>query len=808
MEKMTKESPASSPSYRADTGYACFNSDAQYDTNYMKVIKTPVAEDIRQLVISPHGNYMAILTTHTIHIALLPDYSHLTSADDAPLRLKIFTLGSITHVTSQSAIISALWHPLGVNGSCIVTVTEDAVVRVWELSPTDRWSFDRLTLAIDLQKLADGTALDQDFSASVNGSRKGFSPDSFEMEVAAASFGERSSGGWSSMTLWIAMREGDVYALCPLLPEKWVPPSTLVPSLSVSIVAKIATFEDDHSASDRIKQLAQQQLAWMGDLDNQTPTIIEPTAGYLPLEVYSRPSKPGRVPKLQGPFEFELAPEVSEDELDSLISDIYVIGGKVNAEELMSGEDDELELEEGDLEGLSLGIVCLLTSSGRVQICLDLDGVEAQWLPNSKSKVRRFAEVTEPPTLLTFQTMDTLHSHELYDESWPTFSSDVTSRYSFFITHASGVTFVSLSPWVFRLESELRNTSSSGADFRIDLLVKGQNSIRQRVISRSHNKSETPTALSESIVIRDPELGYFLLTSSPTRAVAVSFEIPEDYEELSRSRSPTYDVEPEPQPLLLCAPREIYYPASTFSTQSNLPALLEDLRRSKYKRMINESVKLSPATLTIMTDAHKVLSEETHRISTAAAELFRRCEKLQLELSDQIKRANEVAVRVEDVISNRDDADDSLPGGNEGLETRIQQANDRQKDLVERMENLKKKYAKGAHGRPLSDKEKMWFQEVTTLEENLLPKQGDSFSGDAKGSWRRFEDAKELMSELLEQVNALAPISKEGNDDSNNTVNVPSQVRKHKVAQVMKLLEREQALVEGTKNRLEKLTMS
>jgi len=41
----------------------------------------------------------------------------------------------------------------------------------------------------------------------------------------------------------------------------------------------------------------------------------------------------------------------------------------------------ELELDEADREGLSLSIICLLSTGGQVKICLDLDGVEAQWLP-------------------------------------------------------------------------------------------------------------------------------------------------------------------------------------------------------------------------------------------------------------------------------------------------------------------------------------------------------------------------------------------------------------------------------------------
>lgn len=681
-----------------------------------------------------------------------------------------------------------------------MTVTEDAVVRVWELSTTDRWSFDRPTLAIDLKKLADGTSVDQDFGASVSGANKGFSPDSFEMEVASACFGGRGSGGWSPMTLWIAMREGDVYALCPLLPEKWSPPPTLVPSLSVSIVAKVAAMEDDPGILQQSKLLAQQQLAWMSDLDIQEPTIIEGPVGEPPAEVYLRPNKPGIIPKLQGPFDFDLAPEESEDELDGLLTDIYVIGPKIDADELMFGEEDDLEMDEVDQEGLSIGVVCLLTSSGRLSICLDLDGVEAQWLPKTKSKVLRYVQESYPPSLLTFQVLDTSRDGEVWEGNWPMFSPDVNSRYSFYITDTWSVTFISLSPWVFRLETEL-NEGTVGTDFRIDLLVKSQSSIRERIYTQKTEDRSAP--LAACTLIRDPDLGYFLFTATPYGPVAVTFEAPEfEFDLVRRSRSPTYDSEPD-KPLILCEPRPVYQPAYALEEISALPSLLEKLQHSKYKRLLKEDIRLSPATLTIMTDAHKVLSEETHRIGTAAAELFRRCERLQIELRAQIQKANDVAARVEAVTG--DDVDDGpAMGSNEIMEKRIQDARHRQMDIMARLEKLRRTVAKGT-SRELSDKERAWMDEVTVLQGKVLGEGEGASNRGTKEPWARYEEVKQLKEDLLEQVKDLA-VEEESVAAPN--VKVPSEIRKAKVAQIMTLLDRESALVEGAKSRLERLSLS
>ncbi|KAB8289835.1 hypothetical protein EYC80_010467 [Monilinia laxa] len=787
-----------------------------------RTLKIPVADEIRQLIISPNSNFMAILTTHTVHIAILPEPSHLTAPDSGPMKIKTFHLGPTTHVTSRSGISTVLWHPLGVNGTCLVTVTKDAVVRVWELSTTDRWSFDKPTLAIDLKKLADGVSADQDFGASVAGKPSKFSPDAFEMEVASACFASRGSGGWSPMTLWLAMKEGDVYALCPLLPEKWSPPPTLIPSLSISIVSNIAAIEDDPNIAQRSKLLAQQQLDWMTDIDSQDPTQAQTSPSEPPVEVYTRPSRPGKVPRLQGPFEFDLAPEDGGIEDDALFSDIYVIGPKINAEELMDGEDDELELDEVEKDGCSMNVICLLTTSGRVSICLDNVGIEAQWLPRSNSRMLRFLDDPDPPALLTYEVLETSKSNEVWEECWPVFSHDVESRYSFFITNNLNITYMSLSPWVFKLEEELNKGAESNV--RLGVIVNTP-SERQRVYTPSMNDRNAP--LAASIILRDPDLGYFLLSANPHGPLSIIFESPDNQVDFARSRgrSESYDSETDnDKPLVLFEARPVYQPSYAFEKSSELPSLHEKISHSKYKRLLKEEIRLSPATLTVMTDAHKVLSEETHRIGTAAAELFRKCIKLQIELSKHIKQANDIATRVESVIGEDYDEDDDksrvIP--NENIEQRIRVAQDKQKTLIERIENIRKKIPKNTQ-RELSDKERAWTEEVRNLSGKVLGEDLEESTSSmvkvSKDPWQRYEEVKELKDDVLAQANdLLAEVEKEGADneegeserdgDSGRDVQVPSDIRRKKVGQIMKLLDRETALVEATKGRLERLSLA
>ena len=767
-----------------------------------------MADDIKQLIISPNGNLLAIVTSHTVHICLLPDPSHITSEDTDPIRPKIWTLGPTTHVTSRSPIASVLWHPLGVNGCCLVTVSTDSIVRVWELSVADRWSFDSPTLAVDLKRLADGTSLDQDFTASTSATNTGFSPDSLEMEVASACFGSRSSGGWNPFTLWIAMREGDVYALCPLLPSKWAPPSALIASLSVSIVTLVGAIEDDPTVSETQKLLAQQQLAWMGDIDSQEPYLLDGAIGEPPTEVYTRPSKPGAVPRLQGPFEFIASPD-TEDDIDCELTDILVIGSKVEADELM-GEDSDYDIDESDREGLSVSLVCLLSTGGQVKVCLDLEGVEAQWLPpKNKSRLGRLLAMSDNPTLVTFQAMDSMNPVEASPDGWPVFSVDVMSRYSFFVTHHAGITYFSLAPWVFRLESEIQDAGGAGSEFRLGLLVDSHNSIRERLYTQPSADISAPLAACSAI--SDPDIGYAVISATAYDPVVVLFDTPEDEfalvkvedeeEAEEEEETPVREISAEPsQPLYSYEPRPAFQVSHVFDQGSQLPMLLDRLRSSRHRVAVNQEVRLSPLTLQVLTEAHKMLSEETYRLGLAASELFLKCDRMRSEMTEHLAKAAETKAKIDKIVGGAGEGSDR-----ERIDERIGRARGRHEELAGRLERLRKTVTQRTK-RELSTQERSWIEEVRAVEAGVL---GTSAAVAAsrnpnKLAKKRVEDVEALAAELLREADG---VEKAAEAKGRSEVRVPGEIRKAKVQQVRELLSREEAMVAAVSGRLERLQL-
>ncbi|PNS18060.1 hypothetical protein CAC42_4019 [Sphaceloma murrayae] len=723
-----------------------------------KVLKAPVAGQIRQLVVSPLGDYLAIVTSHTVHVAILP--TKLDNFGETHTRLKTFQLGPTAHVLEQAPLASVIWHPFGALGSCLVTVATDACVRLWELNTENRHSFDEPALAVDMKKLANASSYGEDMRASVYGTSKGFSPDLVEMEVAAACFGGIGSSdetGWAPMTLWVAMTEGDIYALCPLLPSKWQPASSTIPSLSTNVVSKASILDYDPNTQDEERRQAMQQQKWLADIDSQDPLLELLPSGLGTVEVYQRPSHPPAIPKLQGPFQLSPEPDLGD------ISDLMVISPRLD-DELLDEDDEDEYGEPAGRPGLSIGLVCLLTKTSTVHICLDLNGVEAKWLPSRRLAFQTAPAPPDDTSLLVLESVELSSDGDVpgwptltpiikdrYLASEPLYEQHPGGRYSFLVTQASGVHSLTLTPWIQNLEEELCGPSNTGSSFRISLLHESERSLITSLISIPTPSPSTPAALS----VIDSDLSHFVFTLSSHQPYSASIDITLDMD-------PIDPYAPSAAQLLLPSSevREPYIPARDFFVTSQLPNLIDQTLNSSSSRLkrtdITSQVRLSPATLQLFTEAHRILSDETNRLGIAAADLFRRCQRMQAELAEQVRQVREIRDRAEDV------------GGKEKLEARMKGVRERDEKLQKRVEAVRRKVA-GLQGGTMSKREEAWGMEAKEVE--------DSLEGQLE---ERVRKVKELKDGLVGKAKAVKDAT-EGNREEGSRV--PSEIRRKKLDQ-------------------------
>lgn len=712
----------------------------------------PVYGEITQLVPSPNGVFLAVVTRNTIHIVILPDSSHLSGGDSSPLKLRTFQLGPTTHVDPAEPVISALWHPLGIyskDKGCIVSVTSDAIVRVWELNRKDHWSFEKPTLAVDLKKLIDGRSLDQDFAPAEFGGNSGFSANDTDMVVANVCFGGigfQEEDAWSPMTLWVATRVGGIFALCPLLPTRWQVPEATLSSLKASIMADYQAIKDEHDALDTgEEELAiQQRFEWLMEVLRQEAKPAADEVNYASgVEIRSRPSLPSALPKLQGPFILPLD-DNSEDDLG--VTDILVIAAKSDFHYLMGTTPSGFKEEEG--EGMPATVIALACENSKVHICLDVSGVGGRWLPYLPPKSSLGYTAADEQELLLVESMDISTEEPPVTPCWPTFTKDlVHSRYDFFVTGADNVFSFSLSAWAERLSGEYRAPDSSGIPFRLDVLLEGSAAVCHEIFEQDNlmqpgvsveNENAGPTIQSASAVMFSFDVGYLLLTTTPSGAQSALLTSPLVSETLQPgildsasgtgggggATAATTSVGRAPQ-------RAAYEPALIFYERVNLMSSVENSINAKYKASLNEAITFGPETLDIMTAAHRYVSSFTLALDKAALALYQRCQRLSSEIAELLRRLLEISQRTSAIRSARDgaggggdgdgsrggDGDGEVDGEEEeeendlGLQARVKAVNEKQASLRERYAAIRKKI-QNAGGRPLNMAEKKWADDL------------------------------------------------------------------------------------------------
>ncbi|KAM3416260.1 hypothetical protein BST61_g7866 [Cercospora zeina] len=811
-----------------------------------KVLLTPVPADrkIQQISIAPDGNLVAILTSHTCHVCILPSYEQLRSREQTPHKMRYFTVGETAHVLEKSPLVSAIWHPLSSSGSGLVTITRDACVRLWELNLNDRSTFSQPAVAVDLKKLANATSAREDLSASKYGVNKGYSADDVDMLVAGACFGGAAGDdedGWSSMTLWIAMTEGDVYALCPFLPVHFFAPPTLLPSLTTSVVAKTSFLAHDPEASEAERRVARQQEIWLQELDAQEPIRIP---GREEMDVYERPKKLSPIARLQGPF------QLSPEPLSGEITDVHVVAPKVNQDDLF----DEDEYEERPLDaGLSIGIVCLATSTSQVHVCLNIEGVEAEWLPMKRSRAFQLDD-DSTHNLLLFETIDLSTGSAT---TYPTFTRSPEDRYELFTTQPSGIYSLSFKPWIGALEDELApQDGTKGVQFRLDVILNSSNTKVEHIVGNSHEPLEQANA---AIAVNDPtDAEFVILTSAASRPLAALLDQPVPA---------THPFEPDDyhrnNALVTFESRTPYIPPDEFFQPSRLPGQIETWRRASTTGAdlgnLRGELNFSPYTLQKFTAAHQILSNETHAINIAAAELFRRVDRMLSEMKEQVAKVRDLSNRVNSVTgedefpqSQRPGEPELVRGGRDKIQKRVEGQREKTRELQDRVERLRRKM-RTVSGKELSSRERQFAEEVERIQRAVLGRQeetkpnptgpagllqmensslttkteedddNDDESQDSLLS--RFEHVQKVVAQVRKQTEELQksrveaaagegasrPTSSnaaaENFKSSTTTSTMMMDFRQRKMDEVWQLLERETALVEAVSARLERLQM-
>jgi nucleoporin NUP82 len=378
---------------------------------------------------------------------------------------------------------------------------------------------------------------------------------------------------------------------------------------------------------------------------------------------------------------------------------------------------------------------------------------------------------------------------------------DIHTDFSFFVSHASGVYYVSLESWIRKLETELSEPNGEGSSFRLKCILDSASTVVEHCIRRQ--PSDQHKEVTSSVVVEDGNIGYLLLTTIDNEPQAAVLDAPEEGDPTDEDIANYLKG-----PTLSSVVREPWQPPKELWQPLDLKAALEIPNRAR--NMMKEEVTLSPANLQILINAHRVLAAHTDRLQHAVSDLFNRCQRLQDEYRDQIFRTAQLIPKIDAVTGNDEGGldSDSVTFGTPKIDERFEKVKAKQEAMNSRFQILRTKMG-GIGGAELSEKEASLVQELQTLERSLDPKAKtltDDVDGSEAAAWERLEKVKSLWKPLKEKAEEEKEAIREGRTAP--SVKVPSQSRKQENEHVQRLLQHQTDLLEATTNRLRSFGLS
>lgn len=561
-------------------------------------------------------------------------------------------------------------------------------------------------------------------------------------------FGEGRQG-WRPFTLYILMRGGDIYALSPLVPSRWGASREYLQNLSLDITADFESLDEDTTMRERL--VLRQQMKWINHVLNQEKNLA-PSFGSTSNKAPTCLTRPGEdkapSPLLQGPFLFQPAP-------------LEFPGKSYHA-------CDIFHVEAG-----ALGVIGVLFSNGKVDICLEFELLGAKWVDKKKKE----AEGVVLPVIAAYESIN-LDIGEDSTSNWPVFVTDPRSEQVWYVNHNSGVVSFSMKAWLSRLAAVIDDDEEDG--FMARSLENSPQSTVRKVIDHGKRSARTIDPIVGSVVVYEAYLGYILVAATPNSVESAEFD-----EVLARV-SPS-DVDTRAQPVgvattnrnaalpstphtstlpttkkktsILSPP---YTPSLEFRRPSALPSLLQQAAAHN-SRLVRMPIMFSTESNEFLRMARDTLKVEYDRIMEGAQEMYDRAAMQRIEYRKQLETISKASEGL-DKLRNKD------------VRERLDRYLKKQDELQARADEvLKMMIVKGKMG--LSDAEKGWFKEIAKIEERV--------EGDGRIS---LGVRKEQIGRMLE---LLMPMVDGGGKRKVEGDGVPEEVRTGKLKQLEDLLERE-----------------
>ncbi|KAF8423559.1 hypothetical protein EV426DRAFT_602039 [Tirmania nivea] len=723
---------------------------------------------IHQLDISPDGQYLAIVGERRVAVCLLPSPGFVRSSDEK-LRAVCRQIGKFYHNDSSEKTVRAVWHPFGFQGSSLVILTSDAFVRVYDITMDQETTCEVPDQVFDLNSLAGRER-----------QRTSFIPDPESFEPASCCF---ASGDlcWRPFSLYILMRGGDIYSLCPIVPSRWVPSENYLPKLQRELSTQLEALEDSTDVTRSSRLGLRQQAKWLEEVLNQETARRSSSINRRDQEFYfTRPESISLTPTLQGPFLLQPAP------VDTSAEEVYAC-------DIIHTTSDPV------------ATISVVWSNANIDVFLEFEPIQARWV-GKKLRHKQPDEDKNPPIIATFETikLNIPLPEDHARKHWPVFVENPLIGEVLFVAHYAGVEAVDMSEWLKGLK--LVADPEEGEDFIAKQLQRTQGSIVKKVVDSGKTLPNLPHSILGCLVLQDSYVGYILIASSKTLVYTADFDIPFEFRnvvDLEDASILAKPPKPTPVTYIPSISMPLLEPPAILREPSGLyHFMLANMHRNP--QLMKGPLHYNAESLEILRQAREQVKREYEKLTSVAEIMYARAKQQKAEYERQLLKVHELITRQEGIVARN-------------VKSRVQILERNQQELKIKFDAAFRGFIKSGHGGSgevsvvKTEREREWEAELQKIIEKtgFMEKKGKENNEDVKkGLEKRAEQVRGIWEDMKPIV--------EKNDGENGTASgsadrgdgVPEELRKKKVTELKEMLRKEQFLIDNTKQKLEKLEAS
>ncbi|KIK65419.1 hypothetical protein GYMLUDRAFT_38873 [Collybiopsis luxurians FD-317 M1] len=654
--------------------------------NY-KTLHTPnIQFQIDQVALNSTGKLLAVAGAYQVAVVVLPHagYSRLV-----PERIdcKSIQIGQFYHGASSAAPIAQIeWHPWGEAASTLMVMTVDGKLREYDIS-------------VDTEEPQQVLS----FIPERKPGKSFVAEDASEREVVSFALG-KGRADWGPLTVYAVMRSGDVYAICPYMPQNASVPSAYVHSLECFISAK-QEFLEQEGASQATKNLSvlyDYQHKYISALLKQLP----------PGTVFPAPSRsvlmhpPTTIkvsPARQGPFLLQPSPRLVEGSEGGDATDIIYLSYS------QSPRDDDTE--DGVAENLD--VILITYQDGKVDVCLDVEKVEARWQTKNATNDLPMLAVYESIDLGLVSLLSSLPSTQgssalnLLQGNFPVSLVDPVHNDIVYIYHAFGVHALQLRPVLQNLFSTLHADATSGSH-ELSAYTAVQPILSTFSVERKSSNPVIAVAIPDDVYL---SYSIYVLTSAMRITVfslnpRAQSPPPPPKENVAQSSSHRLELIGDTPPYTSLLGSEPWTPPPIFSQPLGLPS---NPRLSVPKDASQREFMLTPDTLRYLATIVTRYSGQIHEVELAQHGAEGRVALQVQELGRLTAKCRELLAIVDKLKGPR----------REASQIRMQKVQEEQKLLLKRLDRMLQVMMQKASPE-LSEHETKWFEELKRMKEVIL----------------------------------------------------------------------------------------